>query len=252
VFGAGFITVELTKVVRQAKDNPIIGLAQYFKEVLLGNAWPKIPPTPEIVHLSLEDFLGTISTEFNRDNWSTTCSRVLANTNRTVEQYNDAIRINITGRAEFKVGDWVINNAYSGGNNHNIPTDTAVQIESISKSSERLSSNKFSNGHRVTLVGVDQVLFMPEMLSHKKKAINHFRKEKRWNTVSEINSTWVDLRSPYASTVYKAQGSTYSKVFIDVNDISQTCKDPNQIARLLYVAVSRASHQVIMTGDLTK
>ena len=64
-----------------------------------------------------------------------------------------------------------------------------------------------------------------------------------------IERTWIDLRAAYAQTVDKSQGSTYDKVFIDLDDISH-CTSGARIARMLYVAVSRARHQVIFTGDL--
>ena len=44
-------------------------------------------------------------------------------------------------------------------------------------------------------------------------------------------------------------GREPQKVFIDLDDI-RTCTNGNTIARLMYVAVSRASQQVYMTGDL--
>jgi ATP-dependent exoDNAse (exonuclease V) alpha subunit len=60
---------------------------------------------------------------------------------------------------------------------------------------------------------------------------------------------WIDLRAAYAQTVNKSQGSTYDRVFIDLDDIRR-CNSGDQIARMLYVAVSRAREQVFLTGDL--
>ena len=40
-----------------------------------------------------------------------------------------------------------------------------------------------------------------------------------------------------------------SDVFIDLGDIS-TCHNPNQAARMLYVAVSRARHGIYFYGEL--
>lgn len=53
----------------------------------------------------------------------------------------------------------------------------------------------------------------------------------------------------YASTVNKSQGSTYDTVYIDLNDIGK-CRDKDQVRRMLYVAVSRARHKVVFTGDI--
>ena len=58
-----------------------------------------------------------------------------------------------------------------------------------------------------------------------------------------------DLRYTYASTINKAQGSTYDTVYIDLNDLAK-CNDRDLQLRLLYVAVSRARHKVVFTGDI--
>ena len=47
-----------------------------------------------------------------------------------------------------------------------------------------------------------------------------------------------DLRLPYASTVHKAQGSTFDKAIVDVGNILK-CNQPEEVLRLLYVACTR-------------
>ena len=64
-----------------------------------------------------------------------------------------------------------------------------------------------------------------------------------------MDNNWIDLRAAYASTINKAQGSTYKTVFIDLDDIKR-CNSGDQIARMMYVGVSRASQRVWLTGDL--
>jgi ATP-dependent exoDNAse (exonuclease V) alpha subunit len=65
----------------------------------------------------------------------------------------------------------------------------------------------------------------------------------------QIDQSWIDLRAAYAQTINKSQGSTYDKVFIDLDNVSR-CHVGDQIARMMYVGVSRARSQVIFTGDL--
>lgn len=60
----------------------------------------------------------------------------------------------------------------------------------------------------------------------------------------------IDLRPSFACTVTKSQGSTFDWVFIDLDDICKRIHHPNQLARALYVAFSRARQGVIMTGDM--
>jgi hypothetical protein len=47
----------------------------------------------------------------------------------------------------------------------------------------------------------------------------------------------------YACTVHKSQGSTYDKVYVDLNDIL-TCKDDKMLRQLEYVAFSRTKNLV--------
>jgi exodeoxyribonuclease V len=58
----------------------------------------------------------------------------------------------------------------------------------------------------------------------------------------------VDLRAVFAQTVNKSQGSTYDKVFFDLDDLKK-CHNGNTLARLLYVGTSRARHQCFFVGD---
>ena len=59
------------------------------------------------------------------------------------------------------------------------------------------------------------------------------------------------LRLPHACTIHKSQGSTYENVYIDL-DSFKACKDRETLARLLYVAVSRAKNHVYFHGSLPK
>ena len=86
-------------------------------------------------------------------------------------------------------------------------------------------------------------------VSDKNARLKLARVQEEWSIVEEIEERWVDLRAAYACTVNKAQGSTFDRVYIDLTDIGR-CTSGDQIARMLYVAVSRARRQVFLTGDL--
>lgn len=61
------------------------------------------------------------------------------------------------------------------------------------------------------------------------------------------HSTYVfSLRRPYATTVHKAQGQEFDKVFIAMKDMQKSIKDNyyGMYARLMYVALSRAIKKV--------
>ena len=57
-----------------------------------------------------------------------------------------------------------------------------------------------------------------------------------------------DLRRPFATTVHKAQGQEFSRVFIAQDDIKGIIRGKYYLkyARLMYVALSRAIHKVVI------
>jgi ATP-dependent exoDNAse (exonuclease V) alpha subunit len=79
--------------------------------------------------------------------------------------------------------------------------------------------------------------------------VKHFQAKKLYGVIAEMESYFIDLRAAYACTINKSQGSTYDRVYIDLEDVRK-CKNPNLLARLLYVGVSRARHQVFLTGSI--
>lgn len=72
---------------------------------------------------------------------------------------------------------------------------------------------------------------------------------KEWAAHFDLKENVADLRPRDACTVYKAQGSTYHTVFVDLSDIG-SCTNASQAARMLYVACSRATHRICFIGQL--
>lgn len=66
-----------------------------------------------------------------------------------------------------------------------------------------------------------------------------------WNSFYGLKNAMADLRSPFAGTTHKAQGGTFHSVFIDLPDIN-SCRNPATKARLMYVALTRAQHNVFV------
>ena len=243
VFLAGFPTHTLTQVVRQSAVHPLSPILQHLREYVLGNteSLPKIATCPELVRLSPTEFNKVIIDEFSAS-WCPAKSKVLAWRNKTVMKYNQLLFSGVNNRSNFEIGDVVVNNKAIP----NISTDAEVEIVSV------LSTYCLGvKGHKYVVdTGSKSVrVFVPDNPTDYKKHLNRAIKDGKTEDVKTIMDTWADLRPVYASTVNKAQGSTYDKVFIDLGDF-KTLKDPNQLARLLYVALSRAKYQVVFTGDL--
>ena len=125
-----------------------------------------------------------------------------------------------------------------------LKTDETVMITQVGPDSEEhgVLGNYLELNARIHV-------FMPKNPALKKAAIKEAHDRENYGLVAYMDNNWIDLRAAYASTINKAQGSTYKKVFLDLDDIKR-CNSGDQIARMMYVGVSRASEQVFLTGDL--
>ena len=262
VFDQKYLTVYLTEVVRQQPDNQIINVSTAFRNKVNGEAFtPFNPDQNKVIHLDNKEFNATILEEFGRKDYLEKDAKVLAWRNSTVKQYNSLVKEHLTGHQELKSGDYAVCNQYFESKKKSVKTDAVVQITSIDGT---WSENRFPAKIGKDSIGIDcyNVSFtcgnksfsglMPLNPVEYKQAIHDLAVSKirgihEWS--AEFQKKFVDLRPMYACTVNKSQGSTYKKVFIDLNDIG-ACRQSDQVNRMLYVSFSRASDQVVLTGDI--
>jgi ATP-dependent exoDNAse (exonuclease V) alpha subunit len=100
-------------------------------------------------------------------------------------------------------------------------------------------------------VGLGRYLKQPLDYTEVTKLLKQFAAKKDWMNYFRLKNEFSDFRFAYASTVHKSQGSTYDTVYIDLEDIS-VCRDLSQLARMLYVAISRATTRVVFYGTPPK
>ena len=245
VFNAKFNGAKLKQVVRQAEGNPIQDLSTKFRETVnSGEFFSFKPDGHHIKYMDRDTFNLAVLKEFNRPDWRHSQSKVLGWTNKCVIGYNNLIASNVKGNPEFKVGDYAICNKFVYHKSRSLKTDQLVCITGISEPTEVHGAK----GKYFTLdYGVKT--FFPDSMEERKKAIALARQNDDEQVLAAINENWVDLRAAYSCTINKSQGSTYDRVFIDLDDIKR-CNSGDQMARMLYVGVSRAREQVFLTGDI--
>jgi hypothetical protein len=247
VFTQGFEGAMLTEVMRQMVDgvpkaNPITELATAFREVVKGESWPNIKKfTGEYIKVLPEtEFLEVIMKEFTREDWRYVDSKVLGWTNACVIDYNKIIGEQVSGTPHLEIGDYAVNNkAIVLGGGKGIRTDELVQITHIEEDTEHYGCP----GNWIIVNHVTK-LFFPKSLADRKEAFNRAKERNYYGCMREIDMEWIDLRHAFAQTVNKSQGSTYDRVYIDLEDIWR-CTNGEQVARMLYVAVSRARYEII-------
>lgn len=247
VFKTECSSYALTETVRQAKEHPLTALLDEFRAYISGAStnFPKVSTCNFIQWVDTSTFEQMLLQEFNTS-WHTGMSKVLAWRNKTVTKYNNLIFQNLNQRAEFITGDVVISNHAVG-----LYIKTDAELEILKAKPTTMLDCKGNLYVVETPSGVTTQVFVPSKITDYTRAKNKAIKEGQTKDVQTIMDNWADLRPTFASTVNKAQGSTYDKVFIDLADFkAMVHKDPIQLARLLYVAMSRAKYQVIFTGDL--
>lgn len=183
-------------------------------------------------------------------------SRILCYTNKRVQLYNQHIR-EIRGLGDdFTVGEFLVNNGGCIVRNGTMHAEEEVEIKELNPTTEMVDvnegdaelecvravlQNRYNEVYRDVMIPVDR--------DHYDKLLAYYKKAKMWRIYYALKNGFPDLRQRDAATTHKAQGSTYDTVFIDLGDLS-TCRNPDQAARLLYVAFSRARRRVICYGDL--
>jgi len=247
VFTANMPGVTLSQVVRQAENNQIIELSTAFRDTVNSGEYFKFKPNGiHVEHMSTEDFDNKIIAEFNRGNWDPKESKVLAYTNQTVVDYNKGIMQAVKGVDDIHPGVYAVCNNYIFNLDFQVSTDEIVKVIAMNPTSYMDVAGNWVEFESST--GTHSA-FLPDNFADRKKLVATLKKQKSWSMLNQLDTNWIDLRATYSCTINKSQGSTYDRVFIDLDDVSK-CKQKDLIPRLLYVAVSRARHNVYIKGDI--
>jgi hypothetical protein len=232
---------ELQEVQRHA--NNILSLGSEYKQAIETEIFP-VPKTdlPQIQCITGPEFKDLIPLYFLKNEHN----KILAWTNKKVIEYNMYIR-NLRAYSElYEEQEMLITNKPIFTTTFSYPTDSEVMITKIIEKTTIFTVP----GRWVLLNNYHQKLFLPDDPIAVKQQLKLFRKKGAWVPYFHIKNDWLDLRPIYASTVHKAQGSTYDTIFVDITDISKsTIKSIT--ARLLYVAVTRAARKVYLYGTLS-
>ena len=247
----------LTGSQRFKASGPIAQLAAKYRacidaDAVLGSFPTVVADGVEIFHHDGPSFEQEVSKTFSTLAMPADAAKVIAWSNGTVREYNHYIRSLHTPDPAFKVGEHVVTNQpimnKTAGRQITLPTETVAEVTSITPGKE----------HDVPgwWIVLDNEIkaFQPESHTQVESWIKTLAKQARakeigWDKFFEVKEFFADLRPVYSSTVYKAQGSTYKKVFINLTDIGR-CTQAATVARMLLVAFTRSSGTVHLYGRL--
>lgn len=237
---------EMNKIMRNS--GIIMETGAQFRETVKTGVFHSIPDNyAELQHVTGPTFQKLMDAAFIDPNHHLKASKVLAWTNAKVLQYNNYIRTIQGFPQELTLNEVVFTNKPILNRKFHASVDSPVQITGLGARYER-EEHKGIWGRKVEL-NSRFTAFLPENLFAVKDCLQKLAKKKTWKNYFHIKDTWLDLRLPHASTVHKAQGSSYDTVFIDLADIGR-CNVASDVARMLYVSISRARKQVYLYGYL--
>lgn len=238
--------IELTDLVR-FDPGPMTDIVTDLRGAVLGHGWKKFKLADGIIErLPRPEFNKRILSMFS-DPEANPNMKILAYSNDRVTKFNNALSKHILGTANPVVGQFMTTNAAVRNNASQCYNNETVQIASCEPEKQY-----GCDGWEIQLVGKAGYYFMPQRRGMQDEAHRRYLMKDDYQAMKIISDTWIDLRPAFSCTVNKSQGSTYNRGFIDLDDICRYARTTNQLARLLYVAVSRFQAGVIFTGDLRR
>lgn len=255
VFSRPMRRVELTQPMRNAGQPALMALCQQFRETVETGVFKPITLVPGVIdNLSDADMQSHVDTHFKNEGYN---SRILAYTNKQVGDYNGYIR-SIRGYGErLHDGERVINNSAIdlGGTQGMIHAEAEFIVKTLGGDDVTLSAGGCDvEAYQVSLVHPTSganlfTVYQPVNREHFNRVLKYLAGQKNWHPFYYFKNRFPDLRARDSSTVYKAQGSTFDSVYIDLQNIG-TSNILNQVARMLYVAVSRPRNRIFLYGRL--
>ena len=238
---------EINQIVRSQHAPPITALANQLRQTVETGIFKPIYEVPGVIDfLSGSDAEQQIQGTF-LDPYSD--ARILTYTNQNAINFNNYLRNFRQLPDHITAGEVLVSNsAVKNSVNRMVHVEQEITIYGVG------SPYKWTpaDGGPITVVDLDTsagVLKAPWDPQEFQNHIKSYSRAKAWRPYFELKEQIADLRPRDACTVYKAQGSTYHTVFVNLTDIGK-CTNPSQAARMLYVACSRPTHNIKFIGQL--
>jgi len=248
--------VELLEPIRNAHQPALLAVCNQLRKTVETTVFKPIQIVPGVIDL-MDDY--TYQQEINRQfQTQTTAARILAYTNKRVIQYNEHIRAMRALPKEYQAGEYLVNNNVYHHDHGILSVEAEVEVIKNHGPSRILIDETHQVYLDINRLDIETSLgeYIPDVQfatdrHHLDQLLKYYAKMRQWSVYFNLKNNIADLRPRDAATVHKSQGSTYDVVFVDLTNIS-TCNFPNQAARMLYVAFSRARNRVILYGNLVQ
>ena len=249
----------LTKVLRYG--NSMLDLATAIRNVV-DNPFPsiKIKTNPPVHRVSKPVWLDTIVE--NLDLFKSDEAKIISWRNTKVDEYNSYVRNLIFGRAEAKATKWLPTDKIVATSRINdldgnilLQTDDTAEIISVVEGHHPMY-NEFEifnilaldeRGLKITLrVLTNSGAFELSNKLHELSMEAKNGKGYKWREFWELKEAFAEIRHSYAITSHRSQGSSYRKVFVDLEDLMLN-RNKAEAFRSLYVSCTRQREELWIT-----
>jgi hypothetical protein len=251
----------LSQPVR-TNSKEILAVTEEFKKLVNGETIPDINLSGTDVSIISEDDLIEMIKNHKIDFSS---SRLITSTNNRVIEFNSFVRSVNNLPDHFVPTERVTNNSYSSvwcdvaRANINAATDMDMIVENhlgTTSITLPITGTYTFDKYQVSIPGRSSKIITHNIDSKTKKKlidelyhINPIEDGHILHECKEVLINSLDLRSSFASTIYKAQGRSFDTVFIDLSGFLPSTHYQT-LARSLYVGNSRAISKVYYVGEL--
>lgn len=243
----------LNETVRQKEGSDIIIKASQLVEMI---KYKKYPAEVYTLFEQSESFNLVQESEFLPTYFEDETDKIIGSyTNKMIDQYNKYVRYVVTKELEYlaEEDEIVFQKPYS-----NAKGDVIFQNgQSVIIQSTRLTQDK-STGLWYWRCKGDYKMFnildpsseqtlkeKLDELSTVAKRANGYDKSKAWKAFFKLQTRFGIIKYAFASTLHKLQGSTCTTIYFDMRDlISFYRRDPDNVLRLIYVAITRPTDKV--------
>ena len=251
----------LETIHRQAADNPILELATQIRTGADGRIGSTFEDGKGVaITRNRDEFLDSVLRAFDTEAFAedATHARLLAYRNKTVRRYNREIRTaRYGGDADrFVEKEWLVATEtwfhegvprLTNSEEVRVKTATVDTFEADDQSEWKTWKLKVRTPGR-GLTRTAYVLHEDE-LERYENALEKRREAakedgSKWDRYYELRERFARVDYAYATTVHRAQGSTFDTVFVDHRDL-QACRGEERRA-LLYVAVTRPARRLAL------
>ncbi|MFB6279340.1 MAG: ATP-dependent RecD-like DNA helicase [Salinibacter sp.] len=251
----------LETIHRQAADNPILELATKIRTGAEGRFGSQFEDGKGVaVTRNREEFLDSVLRAFDTEAFAedATHARMLAYRNKTVRRYNGEIRAERYGddADRFVEGEWLVGTEtwyYEGTQRLTNSEEVRVKTASIDtfEADDQSEWKVWELKVRTPGKGLTRTIHVlhEDEFERYDDALERRRETaeddgSKWEQFFELRERFAKVDYAYATTVHRAQGSTYDTVFVDHRDL-RVCRGDERDA-LLYVAVTRPARRLAL------